>query len=537
VAAAMRAAVKTDPLEPSQFIASFSGSNRVILDYLTDEVLAQQSEETHHFLIRTAILDRFCAPLCAALFADEPGEVASQQTMLQQLDKANLFIMPLDQERRWYRYHPLFADLLRERLQAAQSAQIPLLHQRASRWFAANGMKMEAVSHAFAAKDETAVSHLLTQLAPDMIRQGEVVRLNRWLQQLSPTVRQTTPQLDLYLVLAKLLAGDFTDLAEIMTLLDGAIDRLQTAVSPEKDRLLAEANAIRATLLAEKGDSEAGLALAEPAAAQLALDPSAYGRYLQAMLAAMMGLAYRDLGKTETALRNYAKAGENRDTPTVVLLAAFEQGKLLEELGRLHEAVHVHQRALAWSQEQFGTGAAAIPLTGAAHIGLGRILYEWNRLDEASEQLVKGIARTAQRGGLGIDRDGLLALAFVRQTQGNSVEASEWMAKAVARARQSPRADAGMSVGAQQARLWLQQDNLAAAAQWASQQTIGRQNITYPSEITAVSLAHVYLAQQQPERALALLTDFLPVVKASFLPIKRPLKRNIGSIHMGTPCS
>lgn len=515
-AAAMPPAAGSGTFAPSQFIASFSGSNRLVLDYLADEVLAQQAEDTRHFLFCTAVSDRLCAPLCAALLAADGKKtvnVEAAQKMLELLDDANLFIMPLDQERRWYRYHPLFTDLLRDHLQRTQAEKIPILHGRASRWFAANGLPAEAINHALAAEDETAAARLIAEQAPALIRRGEVAALNRWLQQLAPAVRQANPRLDLYLVVAQLLAGAFTHLSEMMTTVDRMTAHLQTAVSPESDRLLAEANAIRAVLLVEKGDTRAGLALAEPAALELAQDSSAYGRYLQAVLAATMGLAYRDLGKTETAVSAYARAGQQFDSPAAVLLAAYEQGRLRQEMGQLRQAEQILQQALAWSTDQFGSGAAAVPLVGAAHIGLGRLLYERHRLDEAGHSLENGIELTAQRGGLGIDRDGLLALAFVRQAQGSSEEANELMARALAHASQSPRADAQLRAAAKQTRLWLLQGNLAAADQWARQQTIDLQNPAYPAEITAVTLACVQLHQQQGQHALAILDPFLPLAE------------------------
>src|SRR5205823_5568925 len=130
------------------FIAAFAGSHRYIVDYLADEVLRQLPEEVRTFLLRTAILDRLCGPLCDAVTGGRDG-----QAMLERLEQANLFLIPLDQERRWYRYHHLFADVLRYRLQHVQPALEPELHGRASRWYAQQDLSGEAVHHALAARD------------------------------------------------------------------------------------------------------------------------------------------------------------------------------------------------------------------------------------------------------------------------------------------------------------------------------------------------------------------------------------------------
>ena len=132
----------------SYFIETLSGSNRFILDYLLDEVISQQSEERRAFLYETSILDRLTAPLCEAL-SDRPGS----QALLEQLERANLFLIPLDEERRWYRYHHLFAGLLRKQLKQFWPERIPQLHQRASAWYAEHHMPAEAIRHALAAED------------------------------------------------------------------------------------------------------------------------------------------------------------------------------------------------------------------------------------------------------------------------------------------------------------------------------------------------------------------------------------------------
>jgi LuxR family maltose regulon positive regulatory protein len=162
--------------DPASLIRSFSGSHRFVLDYLIEEVLNQQSENIQNFLLRTAVLDRFTGALCDALTGREDGHVT-----LQRLDNANLFIVPLDEERRWYRYHQLFADLLCQRLQRTAPEQVSALHQRASEWFGENGFAGQAIDHALRAEEFGRAADLIEAQFDTLYRRGEHTRLRRWL--------------------------------------------------------------------------------------------------------------------------------------------------------------------------------------------------------------------------------------------------------------------------------------------------------------------------------------------------------------------
>jgi len=151
------------------FIQSFTGSHHFVLDYLVEEVLQRQPESVQTFLLRTSILERLCGPLCEAVLADRP---ASGQETLEAIERANLFIIPLDNERRWYRYHHLFADLLAARALREQAAHIPILHQRASAWYADNGFPADAIRHALAAKDFARAAGLVELAWPAMDGRG-----------------------------------------------------------------------------------------------------------------------------------------------------------------------------------------------------------------------------------------------------------------------------------------------------------------------------------------------------------------------------
>ncbi|MCB0147148.1 MAG: hypothetical protein KDE01_05790, partial [Caldilineaceae bacterium] len=162
--------------DPERFVHAFSGSHRHILDYLSEEVFNSQPPDVQHFLARTSILDRLCAPLCDALL-DEEASPGVMQAVLERLEQDNLFVVPLDDERCWYRYHHLFYDLLRQRLTASEPDLIPVLHQRACDWFATAGHMHEAVEHALLAANFERAADLIAYMAESVMKSSEVATL------------------------------------------------------------------------------------------------------------------------------------------------------------------------------------------------------------------------------------------------------------------------------------------------------------------------------------------------------------------------
>jgi len=193
--------------DTAAFISAFSGSDRYVLDYLMDEVLSHRSESLRLFLLQTAVLTRLCGPLCNAVTGQQNG----QQT-LEQLEVANLFILPLDNKRHWYRYHTLFGDMLLDRLQRTDPDLLPVLHRRAGRWFAANGLAVEAIHHMLAADDYETAVQLIEASAPDHLIRGEVVTLAGWLKALPAAYVRRHPRLSVILTWIKLLTGEFEGL-------------------------------------------------------------------------------------------------------------------------------------------------------------------------------------------------------------------------------------------------------------------------------------------------------------------------------------
>jgi LuxR family maltose regulon positive regulatory protein len=189
----------------ANFIAAFTGSHHFVVDYLVDEVLAHQSPHLQTFLLQTSILERLCGSVCDAVMLGDASETqqavrstqqAYSQTLLEELERNNLFIVPLDDERHWYRYHQLFAQVLRHRLESGASHNtMATLHSRASVWFEKHGLLPEALEHVFAAADWGRAARLLEQNAEPMVMRGEFLTFRRWVQLLPRDVRRSHPHL------------------------------------------------------------------------------------------------------------------------------------------------------------------------------------------------------------------------------------------------------------------------------------------------------------------------------------------------------
>src|SRR5262245_11057532 len=188
--------------DPARLIQRFTGSNRYILDYLTEEVLEQQPDEVRSFLLETSVLDLLSGPLCDALSGRRDG-----QQMLEHLERANLFLVPLDDQRHWYRYHRLFADLLRARLKSAHPMRMPELHRKAAAWYKEYGLVSDALRHALAAGEAVWAARLLEQHVEEVLRRGEGETLRGWLAALPHEVVRARPRLALAQVIAAFNAG------------------------------------------------------------------------------------------------------------------------------------------------------------------------------------------------------------------------------------------------------------------------------------------------------------------------------------------
>jgi LuxR family transcriptional regulator, maltose regulon positive regulatory protein len=496
----------------SGFIAKLRGSNRYVLDYLAEEVLRHQPDDLEAFLVQTSILDRMSGPLCDAVTDREDG-----QEMLESLERANLFTIPLDEERRWYRYHHLFSEFLRERLHRTQPDQEPRLHRKASAWYEHNGLVHEAVDHALAAADLETGARLIEDNFRDMLAHGEATLLLNWLEALPEELVRSRPQLCIPCAWARLLTGQLEgaelcvqDL-ELMVDADFPPDRHEVPSSNEEVAAVSgEAAAIRAFIVRTRGHVSRSLELSRRALGLLREDNFT----LRGIVALNLGGAYSmsgDLAAAEAALTEAITASRRANNAFGVLLAMRELAELQVMGGRLHLAADLYRQSLRIAERR------PFPAASLAHVGMGELLYEWNDLDGAMHHLTEGVELGERSGSTNIIFPSHALLARVKWAQGDldgAVRIIQEDEHYVHSLNLSSR-DLNRIV-AYGARLRLAQGNASAAARLLGQRSIGVDDqVDHLSVFEYLVLARVLIAQNENDAGLDLLERLLRVAEAT----------------------
>ena len=471
--------------DAASFIKSFTGSHHFVLDYLVEEVLQQQSESVQTFLLRTSILDRLCGPLCDAVLLDLS---ASGQGTLEYLERANLFIVPLDNERRWYRYHHLFAELLRQRLHQNEASftgnDVAELHIRASQWYEDNGLELEAFHHAAAAGDVDRAARLIEGKGMPLHFRGMVAPVLNWLESLPTTALDARPLLWTTYASVSLVSGQATGVEQKLQAAEAA---LQRAEPDDKTRdLIGRIAAIRATLAATLNQVETVIAQSRRALEYLHPDNLSFRTFTTWKL----GYAYHLQGDRAAASRAYAEAisiSEASGNTITTIVAAIGLGNLQEAENQLHLAAQTYRRVLQLFGDQ------PLPIACEAHLGLARIFYEWNDLDAAEQHWHQSapLARQSERTDRSIACEAFLAR--LKLARGDVAGAAAILAEAEQSVRQHNFVHRLPEVAAARVLTLLRQGSLAAAA-----------HLVQAAELP-VSQARVHLAQGDPSAALAVL--------------------------------
>ncbi|HJR80150.1 MAG TPA: LuxR C-terminal-related transcriptional regulator [Anaerolineales bacterium] len=492
--------------DTDDFIQSFTGSHHFVMDYLVEEVLQRQPARVQTFLLRTSILNRMCGPLCDAVLLDS---FASGQETLEYLEHANLFIVPLDNERRWYRYHHLFADLLRQRLHQsiaspagteAAERRVNELHIRASQWYEANDLHIEAFHHAAAANDIERVEQLIGgDRIPQHLR-GAVTAILDWLESLPKTVLDNRPWLQWRYASLLLVNGYTTGVEEKLQAAEAALAEalaLRGAEPDEMNRnLIGQIAAARAVLALTRYQVETMIAQSRRALEYL--HPN--NLISRATANWTLGYAYlflRDHTAARRALTEAISIGHAGGDIFTTIIATIGLGNVQEAENQLYLAAETYRRILQLAGDQ------PLQIINEVHLGLARILYEWNDL-EAAEQHAEQSLHLARQYDRVIDRFIIceVFLARLKLAQGDVAAAAAILAKADQSARQHNFVHRMPEIAAAQVLTLLHQGNLAAATHLA--QTHG-----FP-----LSQARVHLAQGDPSAALTLLESFRQQVEA-----------------------
>jgi len=475
------------------FIASFTGNHRFVLDYLVEEVLHQQPESVQDFLLRTSILERMCGPLCDAVLGTT---AASSQETLDYLEQANLFVVPLDDERRWRRYHHLFAELLRKRLHqrasTGDSRYTPTeLQSRASVWFEEQGLESEALHYAAAANDVARAEWLIEGRGTPLYARGGVGVVLNWLESLPAPVLDARPSLLVMFATALSVAGYLTQAEQKLRAAEAALAHIEPGEAPQN--LLARIASMRSLLALMAGDPQE----IESLIAQSRQSPDAqhsdalrfkFGRS-SAVAHWKLGLAHQLQGNRDEARAAHTeaiRASEATANAHVTILATTCLGRIEEYENKLALAVETYQRVLDLVGEPPG------PVACEAHVGLARIHYEWNDLDAAQRHghLSVQLARQIEISNFVPSE---VFLSRLMLAQGDSAGASALLAKTDQSVREGMFWVRVPEVASARIQVLLYQGNVAEAALVAEAHDL------------PMGRARVHLAQGDPSAALAVL--------------------------------
>ncbi len=477
------------------FIQAFTGSHHFVLDYLVEEVLQRRSEHIRSFLLQISILDRFCAPLCNAVTEREDGK-----EMLDVLERSNLFLILLDDKRQWYRFHHLFADVLRAHLMEAQPDRVAALHSRASAWYEENGLRSDAIRHALAAPDFECAAGLIELAWSAMDQSYQSSTWLGWVKMLPAELVRSQPVLSVGYAWALLDGGELE--ASESRLLDAehrldiptdqtvVVDREQFRSLPAS---IATARAYHALAL---GNIPNTVKFAEKA---LELTPEDdRTRYVQAT--SLLGIAQYTNGDLEAAERSLAdfqaklrKIGEIQTLIGITFLLADTR----IALGHLRDAESSYQQALSLATEK----GEPLPIgTSDLYRGLGELYVEKGDLDTAAQYL-----RTGQKLGERTELTNWLhryyvSLARLKEAQGDLDGALGLLDEAERVQIRNPLPDM-RPIAAFKARVWLKQGNLDKAMEWAREQGLSvDDDLPFIREFDYITLARVLIAAGKNDR-------------------------------------
>jgi LuxR family transcriptional regulator, maltose regulon positive regulatory protein len=474
--------------DTASFIKSFTGSHHFVLDYLLEEVLQKQSASIQTFLLRTSILDRLCGPLCNAVCSAGTGLLdpsTSGQETLEYLEHANLFIVPLDDERRWYRYHHLFADLLRKRLgQSLKPGEIVKLHCHASVWYEDNSLEIEAFQHAAAASDVERTARLVEGKGRPLHYRGIVVPVLHWLESLPTMVMDARPSLWVMYASLLLFNGQSTGIEQKLQAAEAALSGTELDTSTRD--LIGQIASMRAVLAVPSNQVETVIAQARRALEFL--QPGNLSARTTATW--VIGRAYELQGNRAAASQAYNEAisiGHASGNMMFTLAAMTSLGNVQESENKLYLAAETYRRVLRLFGDQ------SQPFNCEACLGLARIYYEWNDMDTAEKYSQQSLLLAQQVKNTGTVASCGVFRARLKLAQGDVADAVTLLDETAQFVSQHNFAGMTLEVTAAQVLTLLRRGDLAAAVHLAQM-----------SELS-LSRARVYLASGDPGAALAVL--------------------------------
>ena len=497
-------------------IAEFSGTNRYILDYLLEEVLASQLPEVQRFLLCTSILNHITAPLCDVVIAAEEVENQTSHFKLQgsdhtariltYLEQANIFFVPLDVERKWYRYHPLFADLLQTRLKQTYSHQeINSLHTRAAKWYEQNGYAYEAIHHASLIPDDVWVERLIEQNYMEMFQRRDSASIRAWTGALSREVILKSPKLSIHEAMSLSWIGHLEDAVLILQKTEQSLQ--SKGATLENKALRGHLAYVKSRVTAMQGDVEQAVQLC-----LIALEntpPS--NQALLGGIGVMLGYAYFLAGDFENAEKTLIKtiqSGVVSSAVNTTIGAYCVLARLFAIQGQLHKSYQTYQEAEKFVHKMGGRHRGALSII---HIGFAEMQYEWNDLESAFTYIEKGLAFIQFWGKADDIALAYTTQSFIQRAQGNVSDAFETIEKAShVILSNGVFSEARNAVETTKVRLQLEQGEQVGTKLWLKsvKAEINKGDVfRFENEQLHLTRARVFLAQKKWGDALELLSQ------------------------------
>ncbi|MBN1304240.1 MAG: tetratricopeptide repeat protein [Anaerolineales bacterium] len=514
----------------SEFIHNFSGSHRYILDYLIEEVLNQQPRPIKDFLLRTSILDQLCAPLCNAIL--ETGQ--NSQSILEELERTNLFILPLDENRQWYRYHRLFADLLNQRLLQSQSIHYQALHQRAGQWYEENRYPEHAIDHLLKAQDYSHAAALIENNAEATLMQSQTTTLLEWIDALPSEILKARPLLEIYHTWALLWIG------APWKIIQDKVSELEKL--PENYAV--ENAPLKALMAVYRGEITQAREISDRAINPL-LEKSPFLYGLTRMIQASVFLSSDEPEAGMQILEELAQTGRRTSNILLTTSVICNLADIRQRKGQLQQAQALYNQALDLARndkEQY------LPVAGKALIGLGDIYREWNQLALAEEKLQQGID-LCDSWSLFSKFEGLVSLVLVYWAQSRHDLLQEAMVtlRDIAVRFDITEVD-DYIVDMLEARLQYYQGNLEEVRRWAGKrgfsQDIADMEKTRAKDYPQIRLlkyewlvlSRLWLAENHPEEAIRLMDHTLEIaaqLDRPFIVIEASMLQALAHYSMG----
>lgn len=493
--------------DPTTLFYTFSGEHEFIADYLTEEVLASLSQAERTFLLHTSLLERMCASLCE-MVTGQPGA----QSMLEKLLEANLFITPLDSNHTWFRYHPLFADLLSKRLQEQKPGLLSELHFRASRWYQENGLVDLAIEHALAGGDMEQAALLIEGVAESALKTGDVMTLIRWIESLPEAELSARPRLACLYGVSLTLCG--RSIKDVIMLLE------KIRLAGDLTGFQGELALLEAFMAILRGDAVGGIKMAEQALGQIPSERA----FIRSLAADSLGLGYILAGDSvaaASAFKQVVEISQQSENLMMTLIALTNLAGLQFLDGHLHAAFATCKQVVDLAEQEIGE---LPPVTGKTLLNMGEILREQGELDAAFEYFSRAAVLMEQFTEIGLPV-AYLSQAKVKMNLKDWTTAQAYIdqARRLAQATLSTEMDDQM-VKIAQARLWIGRGNLTAVISWAREEgllersfaemhTAVECNIMSEELFEAQTLIMIRLAlvRQQPGKALEMIEGLTEV--------------------------